>query len=117
MKKADIVLSFFILLLGISVLWFYRGQAAGTTVEIRVDGTLYGTYSLSEDRTVPIQTVHGKNVVEIRDGFVYVSDSDCKDKLEMRAGKIYQQGEHLICLPNRLVITVSGKGTVERVSY
>ena len=49
-KKADIALFFVILISGLLISYFtFTGNNPGDKVTVTVDGSLYGTYSLSED--------------------------------------------------------------------
>ncbi len=117
MKKWDIFICLTVLALGAFLIFFLHDSAVGTEIEIYSDGELYATYSLSEEQIVEISTEFGQNTICIRNGKASVVSSDCKDKLEIKAGEISKCGERLICLPNRLVITVVGEGDVDSVSY
>ncbi len=89
-------------------------KPSGDTVTVSVDGKLYASYPLYEDRTVEISTEYGKNVIKIKNGSVSVVDSDCGgDCLNMRAGK---DGGIIICLPNRLVVKTEGKSAADAVA-
>ena len=117
MKKWDVLICLLVLLFSTTMLFFMYDSRTGTKVDVYSDGELYSTYSLSENQTIEISTEHGKNTISVHDGKVSVISSDCKDKLEVKAGEISKCGERLICLPNRLVITVVGEGDVDVVSY
>lgn len=69
-------------------------------------------YPLSADRTVVLE--HATVVVE--GGTVRVEKSDCKDKVCENFGSISKAGESIICIPNRLYITVNGTGEVDSVA-
>ena len=117
MKKWDFLVCVVVLGIGIALFFAMQSDNVGSDVEVYVNGELYSVYSLSENRTVCIETSFGKNTLCIRNGEVFVIESDCKDKLEIDAGKISRCGESLICLPNRLVLTIAGEGEVDSVSY
>lgn len=77
------------------------------TVEITVNGELYGIYALQEDRQLVIEHPDGgSNTVVVKDGTVYVSAADCPDKLCVKQGSISRRGQSVVCLPHGLVITV-----------
>lgn len=78
----------------------------GTYTEVRVDGKVYGTYPLSEDRTVEINGVGGRNFLVIENGQVYMKDADCPDKLCVHQGKIGLNGQSIICLPHKTVVEI-----------
>ncbi len=122
MKKFDFVLAACLLAAGIGMFALFGDTGAGTFVEIYSDGVLYGKYPLHEDRTVRVVSAFGQNTVKVKNGEVFVSDSSCKDGLEMKTGAVKKSGESLVCLPNRLVVSVvggkdAGKESVDSVSY
>ena len=48
------------------------------------------------------------NIVEISGGSVSVTKASCKNQVCVRHGKISHTGESIVCLPNRLVVTIEG---------
>lgn len=115
-KKADIILIVSILVFSV-VLMFFQYNKTGSIAEIYVDGKLYGTYSLDSNKTIDVVSKFGTNKVEIHNGYVYVTEATCKDKNDIRQGKINKSGQSIICLPNRLIITVKGGKTYDALSY
>ena len=78
-------------------------------MRVTVDGELYGSYPLDED--VRVEIVTGKqgeayNVLVIRDGVAYVESASCPDGICAEHKPIRRDGESIVCLPNRVVITV-----------
>ncbi len=80
----------------------------GYMVKVTVDGKLYGTYPLDEDKTIEIKNADGFNTVSIHDGQVSVTDADCKDKYCVKQGVISNNNESIICLPHKLVVEIAG---------
>ena len=80
----------------------------GETVVVTVAGEEFGRYSLSEEREVVIETENGKNVLVIKDGYADITDATCPDGLCERQRKINESGETLVCLPNKVTVTVIG---------
>lgn len=112
MKKNDFMLAGVILsaaLLAAAYLYFSR--RTGSEIVVMVEGKETQRYALDEDRTV---TVHGKdggtNVMVIENGTVHFSDADCPDLLCVRQGEISYTGESIICLPNQVVVEITGDG-------
>jgi hypothetical protein len=93
-------------------------QHEGKLVVIEVDGKLVGNFSLGEDRLIPVDGKLGTTRVEIVGNGVRVLDSPCPHKLCVKSGSISRSGETLVCLPNRVVIRIKGKGepSVDAVS-
>ena len=71
------------------------------TIEITVNGELYGTYSLSKDQVIPIGDT---NVCEIKDGRVKMTEADCPDHLCIKQPAVGSSGGFIVCLPNKIVI-------------
>ncbi|MBE6585704.1 MAG: NusG domain II-containing protein [Ruminococcaceae bacterium] len=89
-------------------IFFFRGE--GDTVTVEVDGAVWGVYSLSEDRTIEIYTGsagEALNLLVIRDGKAYVETATCPDGICAAHRPISHEGESIVCLPHKVVITVS----------
>lgn len=87
--------------------WLLRGD--GDAVVVEVDGKPYGTYPLAVDRTVEIRTGDGGkdvNVLVIKDGKAYVESANCRDGICAAHKPVSKQGESIVCLPHKVVITV-----------
>lgn len=110
-KKADIVLLIVLVLVGLaSAAYVAMSQTGGDTVIIEQNGDMYGKYSLFEDATITIEGKDSKNIVTISGGEVTMSESTCKNQVCVRHGAITAAGESIICLPNRVVVRIEGKG-------
>ena len=110
-KKADIILLIVLVLVGLaSTVYVAMSRSGGDTVIIEQNGDLYGKYSLYEDKVITIDGKHSKNIVTIEDGQVIMSESTCKNQVCVRHGAISATGESIICLPNRVVVKIEGKG-------
>ena len=91
--------------------WLLRGE--GDTVVVEVDGKVVGTYALDVDRTVEIRTGDGGkelNLLVIKDGKAYVETATCPDGICATHRPISRQGESIVCLPHKVVITVKSSG-------
>ena len=88
-------------------LFVLRGE--GDTVIVTVDGKPYGTYSLSEEIRVDIHTgADGEqlNRLVIRGGEAFVETATCPDGICAAHKPISRDGESIVCLPHRVVVTV-----------
>ena len=112
-------------------------SASDARVIIKSGGSLYASYPLSEKQTVVVpapqsesgfaaseqsaadasepgsaisETVQGDlyNVVIIDSGSVSVSEASCKNQVCVRHGSISHPGESIVCLPNRLIVSIEG---------
>ena len=69
-----------------------------------------GEYDPGEDRVVEVEGPLGTTMVIISDGEAWVEESPCRDKVCIRMGKVSRPGEEAICLPNRVVVQMRGRG-------
>ena len=91
--------------------WLFRGE--GDTVVVEVDGKVYGTYALDVDRTVEIRTGDGGeelNLLVIEGGRARVETATCPDGICAAHRPISREGESIVCLPHKVVITVKLSG-------
>lgn len=108
--RNDIILIAAILLVAaVGLLYLFVFRSVGDTVKVTVDGELYGVYSLSEDVVVDIITGEdgeGLNRLIIRDGKAYMEEASCPDGICVSHRPIFRNGESIVCLPNKVVVTV-----------
>ena len=82
-------------------------DTSGSEVVVLRDGNEIGRYSLSADNIIIFQGTDGSyNLILISGGTVKVTDADCPDQLCVRQRSISKNGESIICLPHKLVITI-----------
>ncbi|ERI90118.1 hypothetical protein HMPREF1982_04058 [Clostridiales bacterium oral taxon 876 str. F0540] len=82
-------------------------------VEIEVKGKLYKKLPLdnSSNERITIDTDLGKNIVEISNGKVKISEADCKDQICIKDGSINKPGDVLVCLPHKVVVQIKGENS------
>ena len=98
-----------VLVVSVVGLCFYLFRGEGDKVVVTVDGKEFGTYSLSEDVRVEIRTGARKeelNILVIKDGQAYVETATCPDGICAGHKPISREGESIVCLPHKVVITV-----------
>jgi len=110
--RNDILLIAALLLLALGLWALLRlTKPAGAEAVVTVDGAIVATIPLSIEARVPIGAERGfLNVVEVAGGRVRVLDADCPDRLCVRQGWIRYDGESIVCLPHRLVVSIRGGG-------
>lgn len=90
-------------------LCFYLFRGEGDMVVVTVDGKEFGRYSLTENRTLEIRTgAQGEelNLLVIKGGQAYVETATCPDGICAGHKPIERDGESIVCLPHKVVITV-----------
>lgn len=90
--------------------YFLRGE--GDTVTVSIDGKVVATYPLDEDLVKDIHTEgDGLNRLIIKDGKAWVEKASCPDGICAAHKPIHREGESIVCLPNKVVITVQTADT------
>lgn len=123
MKTGDKIIIVVIVLSLLMGFWVRKIGNANTNkyVLIMADGKVYQKIPLLLDlrrSTIMVKSAEGYLYVEISDGKVRVLDSTCPDKLCVHQGWISNVGETIVCLPNRITISiVGGNEGVDSVSY
>ena len=102
----DILIIFLIAVAGIFLTVRGLGQK-GSRVLVNAAGVKY-EYSVSQNGTYTVAGELGPTTFEIKDGRVRITDSPCPNKT------CISQGWHnpLVCLPNKVMITVEGENSV-----
>ena len=109
MKKADIILiAVTVAIAGILLVFLYGvNNSSGAYVQIEIDGVIAETLPLDTDTVFEIITDgDGRNTLVIEDGNAKVTEANCPDGICKSHAKIHRNGESIICLPHRVVITV-----------
>ncbi len=108
-RKADIILSVALVIIGLALSCFlFLGKGYGDKLVITVDGKEFGTYSLSEDRDIKVSQNSHLNKVTIKGGVVSMESSDCHGQDCVEHAPISKTGENIICLPNKVVVEITG---------
>ena len=110
---ADVILILVILAIGFSVFLIVRlTEDEGVMVSVRVGDGEEQLYSLSEDGEYVLNG--GTNKLVISGGEAYMVEANCPDRTCVRTGKISKTGEKIVCLPNKIYISILGAEEVLR---
>lgn len=106
--RGDIIL--ILVLITASVLLFVLkdNRKDGKLLKVSVNGSEICTLSLDEDIEYEIQGFISKNILIIENGKARMKEAGCPDKLCVKQGEISKAGESIICLPNRIIVSVEG---------
>ncbi len=106
--KSDVILILILFLTACGIFAIHAvrsGSSESAVCRITVDGELYGTYDLSKDQVIEIGNT---NVCRIQDGKAEMISADCPDQICVDSIAISRNGESIVCLPNRIVVTITG---------
>ena len=114
--RADIIVIAAILvfsLLVLTVMTLTRKEGANVVVE--VNGESVAEYPLALNGVYILNG--GTNTLTIENGTARMSDSSCPDHICENKGKIKYVGQTIVCLPNKLTVTVKGDSSDGGVDF
>ncbi|MCR5153554.1 MAG: NusG domain II-containing protein [Lachnospiraceae bacterium] len=79
----------------------------GAVAVVYINSEKVAEYSLGKNASYTFESYNGgSNVLVIEDGYVYVSDASCPDRICVHHRKINKNGQSIVCLPNRFVVKI-----------
>lgn len=111
MKKNDVIMIGIIVVIALAT-WvgvnlYGEQNTKDAQAVVTVDGEVYGSYPLSEDREVKIEAESGGyNLLIIEDGAASIEEASCPDKICVNHKPVDKTGETLVCLPNKVVVEI-----------
>ncbi len=90
-----------------------KNLPGGSIAVITVNGEEYDRIdiqSVREPYDIEIKTEYGMNVIHVEPGAISVTSASCPDKVCVKQGKMTGGGIPIVCMPNRLVISMEGSG-------
>lgn len=103
----DILLISSLAVAGLVLLLVMRpGSEIGNTAVIQVNGVVIARYPLSEDGIHVLNG--GDNTIEIKDGKIRMLEAHCPNQLCVHQGWISRSFQSIVCLPNKLIVTIEG---------
>lgn len=108
----DALVLVLVLALVAAALYMVFAPSKGNTAEIFLDGEKMRSIRLDQDQVIPLEHM----MIHVENGELWVEDADCPDKICEKTGRISKKGQSIVCLPNRVVIKIIGKGEVEAIT-
>jgi len=106
-KDAVLVIALLVIALAGAFINHRIRQKPADLLEISIDGQVVRTLPLDQDADLVIEGyADGRNHLIIKEGSAYISEASCPDKVCIHQGKISQNGEMIVCLPNRMTAQV-----------
>lgn len=81
-------------------------KQVGDWAVVTVDGVETARFPLRADTGYAIQVGEGGNILLISDGKAMISDATCPDLICVHHRPISNVGETIVCLPNKVVISI-----------
>lgn len=106
-RRIDIIVIASLLLLSLIVLLVISlAKKEGAIARVEIGGEIVGEYPLDVNKEYSLNG--GTNILVIKDGAAYMTYSECPDHTCEKVGKIKFVGETIVCLPNKVSVTIIG---------
>ncbi len=76
---------------------------------IEMDGKILYRFPTHRDTTITLSGKTGIVAVKVMDGKVCIAESSCPLKICIKTGWITSPGQAIICIPNKLIVSIEGK--------
>ena len=121
LRVADVVAVCLVLVAAVGTMVFLTGSRSSTRgglAVIEVNGRVVNRIVLGEDAKKTTYKVKGRNgvsVIEVQGGKVHMLESACRDQICVGMGWVDRAGQAVVCLPNRVVIRITGSRNGSKV--
>ena len=110
LKISDFILILLLIMSGLfSSFYIYGNNNKDKKVIVELSGKVYGVYDLNSDRIIDLKGPQSWAKINIENGYIFVSESGCPQKICKRMGKKNRINELIVCIPNRLIIRIEGE--------
>ena len=109
--KRDLILAAAILLIAAALFGFnyISHKKPAVTAQITVDGKVVEILDLSRDTELTVTGANkGTNHLIVRGGEIWCSEASCPDKVCVHQGKKHLSSDTIVCLPNKMIVTITG---------
>lgn len=112
--KGDIILIVVLVILSVASIAGIRNFLnGGKHVVVEVDGRHVMELSVDSNVTETVKGPLGETVIVVENGTARITDSPCPHKYCIRMGSISRRSEIIVCVPNRVFLTIRGGGEEE----
>ncbi len=103
-----ILIAVLIALGGALLLWLGLTRQVGGVARVQIDGETVMELPLSQDARVELGEPGRGNLLIIENGTARVERADCPDQVCVRQGAVRYNGESIVCLPHKLIVSIEG---------
>lgn len=103
-----ILIAALLLAAGVLALWLGLTRRAGGVARVQIDGETVLELPLDQDTQVVLGEGEHTNTLVIENGAAQVIAADCPDQVCVRQGAVRYNGESIVCLPHKLIVSIEG---------
>lgn len=112
LRKGDFLAACAVIILAIALFSVTFSSSDGNFVEIKKEGKTEYILPLGDDAEILISGC----TVRVSSGKVSVVSATCPDKVCEKTGEISKAGEIIVCLPNRVEVSVVGESMYDAIA-
>lgn len=111
LNTADILLAVIVIVLSVAPLFsFNKTTHSGVkTADIYCDNKLVKQLNMDKDTVFALKNMK----IEIKSGRIRIAESDCPRQICVHAGWIENPAQTLVCVPNKVLVEITGDGKPE----
>ena len=110
-RNDAILIATLLLAWGALLLWLGLTRQIGGVARVQIDGETVMELPLSQDARVELGEPGHGNTLVIENGAAQVIAADCPDQVCVRQGAVRYNGESIVCLPHKLIVSIEGGGS------
>ncbi|MFB0971578.1 MAG: NusG domain II-containing protein [Tissierellia bacterium] len=123
LKLGDFIIILVIIFASVGILFVSKSNlnkvdAGNKYASIQVNGVEIDRIMINESTdgmTYPVNSEFGYNLLEFSKDGVRSIEATCPDQIDVKQGFIYNSGETIVCLPNRMVVEIITEVDVDDV--
>lgn len=107
LSSGELLIIIAVMLIALAAAFFMRRNTA--SVAVIECGQIHEEVDLSSDGIYEFDGINA--VFEVADGKIRIMEAACPDKICEKTGYIGSAGQSIICVPEKIIVTVSGEET------
>lgn len=115
LRRADVRILCIVLALAALLFWIDASPKSALDAVIYMDGTIVRRIALDKVKDSYTFRVGGCTLL-VRHGGIAFAEADCADGLCVRRGELTHAGDCMACVPNRVVVMLTGRGAADAVT-
>ena len=111
LRIADFFVILTVLCLAFGIWLYPLFSTKGDSATISQNGSSR-TIPLAKDAEIALDRAS----VLVSNGKICIAQADCPDQVCVKTGSISRAGESIVCVPNKITITINGKSNIDAVA-
>lgn len=107
-NKRDTIIIVFIIIFALACMFIPKLADRGGTAVIKYGDEVAARLALSKSGDYSFPEFEGM-IFTVADGAISVTESNCGDHTCIRTGAISRSGEVIVCVPNKVAVTIESK--------